>query len=75
MDQENGERVKTCVAVHLVGGPYDGEWYLARHGQLFIHLMRGEKEHAYGLGDDGKYHYCPEIEEGDTSGETNRTQA
>jgi len=60
VDQGNGERVKTCVAVYLVGGPYDGEWRLA-NGQPFIYLTRGDKEHAYGLGDDGKYHYCPEI--------------
>ena len=55
------EPIDTLIRVELVGGPCDGEYYLVSPGQLFMYVERSESENIYGLGDDGKYHYCPEI--------------
>ena len=55
--------VDTLIRVELVGGPCDGEYYRVAPGQLFMYVERGEGEYIYGLGDDGKYHYCPDIHE------------
>ena len=59
---DEAEKMRTLVAVWLVDGPFDGLNVLAEHGRMFLYMAHGEKEYTYGLGDDGKYHYCPEIE-------------
>ena len=51
--------------VELVGGPHDGDTVLSLPGELFIYFTETDGEHVYGLGDDGKYHYCPEMILGD----------
>lgn len=52
------------IEAELVGGPFDGEKRLVEYGSLFVYITVGTQEFVYGLGDDGKYHYCPEILEG-----------
>ena len=53
----------TLVEVELVGGPFDGEKRMIKPAMFFAFLVKGDREHCYGPGDDGKYHYCSEIHE------------
>lgn len=49
------------VEVEMVGGPIDGQLFKIQRGQFFLYLDHNGKDCIYGMGDDGKYHYCAEI--------------
>lgn len=57
------ERGGQLIEVDLADGPFEGGWALAFEGELFIYIYDPKvcKNLIYGLGDDGKYYYCPEI--------------
>lgn len=49
------------VEIELVGGPLDGRKFRVRNPGFFVHYDHAKRKHTYGMGDDGKYHHCPEI--------------